>query len=47
MNAVQFYQGEWNPTEQPEDLPFIIEGDFCAVTPVEASTWGAIKAHYR
>lgn len=46
-NAVQFQDSTWHPPSQPDDMPFIIEGDFCAVTPVEARTWGKIKAQYR
>jgi hypothetical protein len=31
----------------PDDGPFIIEGDFCGTTPVEAATWGQIKSTLR
>lgn len=47
MNAVQFLENTWRSLPQADDLPFIIEGDYCAVTPVEAGTWGAIKSLYR
>jgi hypothetical protein len=45
-NAVQFFSGAWNATDLL-DFPFIIEGDFCGTTPVEASTWGSIKSAYK
>lgn len=46
LDGLQFF-GSWGSPTDPTDFPFVIEGDFCGVTPVEATTWGAIKSTLR
>ncbi|MBN1435205.1 hypothetical protein JW921_10630 [Candidatus Fermentibacterales bacterium] len=45
-DAWQYYTGSWSPilmggTNQPQGLPFIIEGELLAL---QSETWGTIKA---
>jgi len=49
-NGRQSLNGTWGDALDGtvvEALPFIIEGAQCGATPVEGSTWGHIKSHYR
>lgn len=46
-NCLQRISNVWALPSEPNDIPFIIEGDFCGVTPVQATTWGAIKSTLR
>jgi len=48
-NALQYFDGSWNSvtdtgTHTPQGMPFFLEG---TLSPVERTTWGAVKALFR